>query len=84
MVLEQLAAAEASLTEDDKEFGAALVDVGAETTAWLSISAEQCSTPLFFPSEDLILPTTSPSVFALQFPKQRRSNARLAVPVARR
>ena len=32
MVLEQLAAAEASLTEDDKEFGAALVDVSAETT----------------------------------------------------
>src|SRR4029079_3743894 len=32
MVLEQLAAAEASLTEDDKEFGAALVDVGRETT----------------------------------------------------
>src|ERR1044071_1258078 len=32
MVLEQLAAAEASLTEDDKEFGAAIVDVGAETT----------------------------------------------------
>ncbi len=28
----QLAAAEASLTEDDKEFGAALVDIGAETT----------------------------------------------------
>src|SRR5689334_14152821 len=32
MVLEQLAAAEASLTEEDKEFGAAIVDVGAETT----------------------------------------------------
>src|SRR5215203_5791729 len=32
MVLEQLAAAEATLTDDDKEFGAALVDVGAETT----------------------------------------------------
>ena len=32
MVLEQLAAAEASLTEDDKEFGSALVDIGAETT----------------------------------------------------
>ena len=32
MVLEQLAAAEATLTEDDKEFGAALVDIGAETT----------------------------------------------------
>ncbi|MBA2501481.1 MAG: cell division protein FtsA [Pyrinomonadaceae bacterium] len=32
MVLEQLAAAEASLTEQDKEFGAALVDIGAETT----------------------------------------------------
>src|SRR5919202_5155001 len=32
MVLEQLAAAEASLTEDDKEFGSAVVDVGAETT----------------------------------------------------
>src|SRR5689334_15049731 len=32
MVLEQLAAAEASLTEDDKEYGAALVDIGAETT----------------------------------------------------
>jgi len=32
MVLEQLAAAEASLTEEDKEFGSALVDVGAETT----------------------------------------------------
>src|ERR1041385_1388690 len=32
MILEQLAAAEATLTDDDKEFGAALVDVGAETT----------------------------------------------------
>ena len=32
MVLEQLAAAEASLTDDDKEFGAALVDIGADTT----------------------------------------------------
>jgi len=32
MVLEQLAAAEASLSDDDKEFGAALVDIGAETT----------------------------------------------------
>src|SRR5437588_4400292 len=32
MVLEQLAAAEATLTDDDKEFGAALVDIGAETT----------------------------------------------------
>ena len=32
MVLEQLAAAEAALTDDDKEFGAALVDIGAETT----------------------------------------------------
>src|SRR6266853_615661 len=32
MILEQLAAAEAALTEDDKEFGAALVDIGAETT----------------------------------------------------
>ncbi len=30
--LEQLAAAEAALTEEDKEFGAALVDIGAETT----------------------------------------------------
>jgi cell division protein FtsA len=32
MALEQLASAEATLTDDDKEFGAALVDVGAETT----------------------------------------------------
>src|SRR6266576_1061457 len=32
MVLEQLASGEASLTDDDKEFGAALVDIGAETT----------------------------------------------------
>ncbi|CAN5325116.1 cell division protein FtsA [soil metagenome] len=32
MVLEQLAAAEASLSEQDKEFGAALVDIGAETS----------------------------------------------------
>jgi cell division protein FtsA len=32
MVLEQLAAAEATLSDDDKEFGAALVDIGAETT----------------------------------------------------
>ncbi|HEY0083765.1 MAG TPA: cell division protein FtsA [Pyrinomonadaceae bacterium] len=32
MVLEQLAAAEAALTEEDKEFGSALVDIGAETT----------------------------------------------------
>src|SRR5256884_2492414 len=32
MILEQLAAAEATLTEDDKEYGSAPVDVGAETT----------------------------------------------------
>ncbi|HXM50756.1 MAG TPA: cell division protein FtsA [Pyrinomonadaceae bacterium] len=32
MILEQLAAAEASLTDDDKEYGSALVDIGAETT----------------------------------------------------
>jgi cell division protein FtsA len=32
MVLEQLAAAEATLTDDDKEYGSALVDIGAETT----------------------------------------------------
>src|ERR687888_2033384 len=32
MVLEKLAAAEASLTDDDKEYGAALVDIGAEAT----------------------------------------------------
>lgn len=32
MVLEQVASAEATLTEEDKEFGAALVDIGAETT----------------------------------------------------
>src|ERR687885_924686 len=32
MVLEQLASAEASLTDDDKEFGSALVDIGAATT----------------------------------------------------
>src|ERR687894_298198 len=32
MVLDQLASAEAALTDEDKEFGAALVDVGAETT----------------------------------------------------
>ena len=32
MILEQLAAAEATLTDDDKEYGSALVDIGAETT----------------------------------------------------
>ena len=32
MVLDQLASAEASLTEEDKEFGSAVVDIGAETT----------------------------------------------------
>ncbi|GAC1401379.1 MAG: cell division protein FtsA [Pyrinomonadaceae bacterium] len=32
MVLEQLSSAEATLTEEDKEFGVALVDIGAETT----------------------------------------------------
>src|SRR5919205_750927 len=32
MVLDQLASAEAALTDEDKEFGSALVDVGAETT----------------------------------------------------
>jgi cell division protein FtsA len=32
MVLDQLASAEASLTDEDKEFGAAVVDIGAETT----------------------------------------------------
>jgi cell division protein FtsA len=33
MALEQLAAAEATLGEDDKEFGSALVDIGSETTS---------------------------------------------------
>lgn len=32
MILGQLAAAEATLTDDDKEFGCALIDIGAETT----------------------------------------------------
>jgi cell division protein FtsA len=32
MILEQLASGEATLTDDDKEFGSALVDIGAETT----------------------------------------------------
>src|SRR5882757_8009664 len=32
MILEQLASGEASLTDDDKEYGSALVDIGAETT----------------------------------------------------
>ena len=32
MVLDQLASAEASLTAEDKEFGSAVVDIGAETT----------------------------------------------------
>jgi cell division protein FtsA len=32
MVLDQLASAEASLTDEDKEFGSAVVDIGAETT----------------------------------------------------
>lgn len=32
MVLGQLAAAEATLTDEDKEFGCALIDIGAETT----------------------------------------------------
>ncbi|CDM67086.1 cell division protein FtsA [Pyrinomonas methylaliphatogenes] len=32
MILSQLAAAEAALTEEEKEFGAALVSIGAETT----------------------------------------------------
>lgn len=32
MVLDQLASAEAAMTDEDKEFGCALVDVGAETT----------------------------------------------------
>src|SRR5918912_2219941 len=32
MVLDQLASAEASLLDEDKEFGSAVVDVGAETT----------------------------------------------------
>ena len=41
MVLEQLAAAEASLSEDDKEFGAALVDIGAETTGLVIFQQER-------------------------------------------
>ncbi len=32
MVLDQLASAEASMLDEDKEFGSALVDIGAETT----------------------------------------------------
>jgi cell division protein FtsA len=32
MVLDQLASAESALTDEDKEFGSAVVDVGAETT----------------------------------------------------
>src|SRR5438094_9828128 len=32
MILEELAAAEGTLTDDDKDYGSALVDIGAETT----------------------------------------------------
>src|SRR5262249_12854906 len=32
MVLDQLASAEATISDEDKEFGSALVDIGAETT----------------------------------------------------
>jgi cell division protein FtsA len=49
MVLEQLAAAEASLTEDDKEFGAALVDVGAETTGLIILPAWRVQHTAVFP-----------------------------------
>src|SRR6476660_10251793 len=49
MALEQLAAAEASLTEDDKEFGAALVDVGAETAGPIIYQRGAVQHPAVFP-----------------------------------
>ena len=78
MVLEQLAAAEASLTEDDKEFGAALVDVGAETTGLIIYQRGAVQHTAVFPLADRISRTTSPSVCARRYPKQRRSRGRSA------
>lgn len=49
MVLEQLAAAEATLTEDDKEYGAALVDIGAETTGLVAFQRGAVQHTAVFP-----------------------------------
>jgi cell division protein FtsA len=49
MVLEQLAAAEASLGEDDKEYGAALVDIGAETTGLVAFQRGAVQHTAVFP-----------------------------------
>ena len=43
----QLAAADSSLTEEDKEFGSALVEVGAETTGLSSSSAGRAAHAVF-------------------------------------
>src|ERR1043165_8594960 len=49
MILEQLAAAEATLTDDDKEYGSALVEIGAETTGLCVYQRGAVQQPAGFP-----------------------------------
>src|ERR671929_984976 len=61
MILEQLAAAEATLTEDDKEYGSALVDIGAETTGLIIYQRGAVQHTAVFPLGGLIEDIQSPA-----------------------
>jgi len=84
MVLEQLAAAEAFATEDDKEFGSALVDVGAEKRPdWSFTSGARFSIRQYFHSAARTSPTILPSGCERRFRTPKRSSARSVARPAR-
>ena len=70
-VLEQLAAAEAVLTPDERELGVALVDIGGGTTDIAIFERGACGTPASSRSAASTSPTTSPSACARRCPTRR-------------
>ena len=74
-VLEQLAASEAVLTQDEKELGVASSTSAAAPPTSPSSSAAACGTPASSRSAAIISPTTSPSGSGRRFRTRKRSSA---------
>jgi cell division protein FtsA len=73
MMLEPLAAAEAVLTDDDKEYGSALVNMGAEVTSLMIFGRGAVQHTAVFRSAACILRKTSRTGCGFLFPKPRKS-----------
>jgi len=79
MILEQLAAAEATLTDDDKEYGSALVDIGAETTGLCVYQRGAVQHTAVFPLAEHTSLMTLRLAYVLRFRKLNGSSEPLVV-----